>query len=256
MRITAWGPLLRNAGSVCFVLLAISQCSAQTATPANQRNLVRISQLKPDMVSEWLSIQKSEVNPAFKKAGIATRTVLETVLGNPYEYVSITPMGNFSELDGDNALVKALGKDAAERLLAKTRRCIDSQTLFVSTRIDELSSVPKNPASIWVTTRYRAAPGMGTDYEAFLKSDVMPVVAKAKAAGKIAGYSVARRGPGADTRDRTTVVYLNKIADMEAGTPLTQMLGADGAAKLAKKGASLSAVVELVVRRRLPDLSY
>jgi len=256
MRITTWGSLLRSASSVCLVLSAISQCPAQTASSAGPRSLVRITQLKPEMASEWLSIQKNEVNPALKKGGVATRTVLETVLGNPYEYVSITPLGSFSDLDGDTPVVKALGKDGAARLLAKTTRCIESQTLFVSTRVDELSSVPKNPAPIWVSVRYRVAPAKGPDYENYLKTDIVPVYAKAKEAGKIAGYSVARRGPGAETRDRTTVIYSNKIGDMEGGNTLTQMLGAEAAAKLAAKGASLAAVVEVVVRRRVPDLSY
>jgi len=170
------------------------------------------------MASEWLSIQKNEVNPALKKGGVATRTVPETVLGNPYEYVSITPLANLSELDGDNPLVKGLGKDGAARLQVKTRRCIEGQTLFVSTRVDELSPVPKNPEPIWVSARYRTAPAKGPDYENFLKTDILPVYAKAKAAEKIAGHSLARRGPGADTRDRTTVIYLNKVADMEGET--------------------------------------
>jgi hypothetical protein len=208
------------------------------------------------MVSEWLAIQKNEVNPALKKGGVASRVVLETVLGNQYEYVSITPMGNYSELDADTPIVKALGKDGGAKLLAKIRKCIEGQTLFVSTRVAELSSVPTNSAAIWTTVRYRAAPGKNQDYENYLKADVMPVYAKAKAAGKITGYSVARRGPGATTRDRTLVIYSDKIARMEAGTVPVQMLGQDGAAKLIAKGASLASLVEVLVRRRVSDVSY
>jgi hypothetical protein len=80
----------------------------------------------------------------------------------------------------------------------------------------------------------------------------MPVYAKAKAAG----YSVSRRGPGANTRDRTLVIYADKVAAMEAGTVPTQMLGQEAAAKLIAKGAGLASIVEVVVRRRMPDVSY
>src|SRR5215813_14665051 len=125
--------LLRNVGSVCLALSALGQIWAQNGAPANPRSLVRITQVKPDMAGEWLALQKNEVNPALKKAGVASRTMLETVLGNPYEYVSIIPFGNYSELDADIPLVKALGKEGAARLQAKTRRCIVSQILFVST---------------------------------------------------------------------------------------------------------------------------
>jgi hypothetical protein len=248
--------LLRNVVSVCLVLSAFGQVWGQNGAPANPRSLVRITQVKPDMATEWLAIQKNEVNPALKKAGVASRTMLETVLGNPYEYVSLTPLGNYSELDADTPIVKALGKEGSARLLAKTRKCIDSQTLFVSTRVEEFTSMPKNPPSIWTTVRYRVAPGKNQDYESYLKTDVLPLYVKAKAAEKIAGYSVARRGPGANTRDRTLVIYSDKVASMEAGTVPVQMLGQEAAAKLTAKGASLASLVEVVVRRRMPDLSY
>jgi hypothetical protein len=208
------------------------------------------------MVTEWLAIQKNEINPALKKAGIASRTTLETVLGDPYEYVTLTPMGNYSELDADSPIIKALGKEGGARLLAKVRKCMDSQTVFVSTRVEELTSMPKNPASVWTTVRYRVNPGKNQDYEDYLKTDVLPLYAKAKAAEKIAGYSVSRRGPGANTRDRTLVIYSDKVASMEAGTVPMQMIGQEAAAKLTAKGAGLAPLVEVMVRRRVPDLSY
>jgi hypothetical protein len=58
--------------------------------------------------------------------------------------VSLTPLGNYSELDADTPIVKALGKEGGARLPAKTRKCIDSQTLFVSTRVEQFTSMPKN----------------------------------------------------------------------------------------------------------------
>jgi len=250
------GSLLRNVGSVCLVLSALGQIPAQSGAPANPRSLVRITQVKPEMASEWLALQKNEVNPALKKAGVASRTMLETVLGNPYEYVSLMPFGTYSELDADSPIVKALGKEGAARLQAKTRRCIESQALFVSTRVEELTSMPKSLPAVWTSVRYRVEAGKNQDYENFLKADIMPLYAKAKAAGKIAGYSVSRRGPGANTRDRTMVIYADKIATMEAGPVPAQMLGREAAARLNAKGASLASVVEVVVRRRMPDVSY
>ena len=254
--ITKLGTSLAIAGSACLIFCSLSQSWGQNTSLASPRLLVRITEVKPEMASEWLAVEKNEVNPALKKGGVASHTILETVLGNPYEYVSLTPMGNYSQLDADNPIVKALGQDGAAKLLAKVRRCIESQSLFVSTRVEELTSMPKNPAAVWTTVRYRVNAGKNQDYESYLKTDILPVYAKAKAAGKIAGYSVARRGPGANPRDRTTVIYADKIASMEAGTVLTQMLGQEGATRLTAKGASLASLVEVVVRRRLPDLSY
>jgi hypothetical protein len=164
-------------------------------------------------------------------------------------------MGNYSELDADTPIVKALGKDGAAKLLAKTRKCIEGQTVFVSTRLAELTSLANN-AAVWTTVRYRVEPGKNQDYESYLKTDLIPVYAKAKAAGKIAGYSVSRRGPGATTRDRTLVIYSDKIASMEAGTVTVQMLGQEGSAKLIAKGRGLASLVEVLVRRRVADLSF
>jgi len=57
---------------------------AQTA-PAANRQQVTLVRLKPDMVTEWLALQKNEVMPAQKKGGVTTRTTLQTVLGNAFE---------------------------------------------------------------------------------------------------------------------------------------------------------------------------
>jgi len=252
------------AGSLlCFLIVNAAECSAQSGVPsapapAVMRSQVRVTQLKPDLVNEWLSIQKNEVNPALKKAGISSRAVVENVYGNMFEYLSITPIENYSVLDGDDPLVRALGKDAGARLRARLARCIVSQYVFITSRLNDLSSVPdpKTPPLVWVTSRYRVAAGKAQAYEDFLKTDIVPAYAKAKAAGKMAGYSVNRRGLGASSRDVTTVVYLNKFADLEAGSPLTQILGREGVAKLTAKSAPLSALVETVVRRRVADLSY
>lgn len=254
--ITLRGPIRRNGLTVGLFLSALSTCLAQTPAPANQRSLVRVSVVKPEMQIEWLALQKSEIVPALKKAGVASRTLLETLIGNVYEYYSITPFTSYSVLDGDSMLVKALGKEAGARLQAKINRCLESQSTFLSTRVDELSSLPKTPGVIWISTRFRVNAGKGNDFENFLKTDVLPFYARAKEAGKIAGYSLSRRGVGANSRDRTVLVYLNKGADMDLGNPLTQALGTEGAAKVNAKGAAFAASVETMTRRRVAELSY
>jgi hypothetical protein len=210
------------------------------------------------MLNEWLALQKNQVNPALKKAGISTRTVLTNAYGNVYEYLSITPLQNYSVLDGEEPLIHALGKDAGARLLASLSKCVDSQRVYISTRVDDLSSPPdpKTPALVWVTVRFRTTAGKTQDYENYFKTDLAPVYAKAKAAGKIAGYGLTRRGFGADPLDRTLVIYANKFADLEAGNPLTQVLGQEAAGKLQAKGAGMATVVEQLVRRRVADLSF
>ena len=172
--------------------------------------------------------------------------------------MSITPLQNYSALDGEEPLIHALGKDAGARLQVSLSKCIESQRVYITTRVSDLSAPPEpiSSASVWVTVRFRTAPGKTQDYENYFKTDLVPVYAKAKAAGKIAGYSFSRRGFGGDPLDRTLVIYANKFADLEAGNPLTQVLGQEAAGKLQAKGTGLATVVEQLVRRRVADLSF
>ena len=251
-----------SSASVVWLALASSVLclaqSKQSASSATTRSQIRVTEVKPDMLNEWLALQKNQVMPALKKAGISTRTMLTNAYGNVYEYLAITPLQDYAALDGEEPLVHALGKDAGAKLLANLSKCIDSQRVYISTRVNDLSSPPdpKAPAPVWVTVRFRTTPGKTADYENYFKTDLAPVYAKAKATGKIAGYSLSRRGFGADPLDRTLVIYANKFADLEAGNPLTQVLGQEAAAKLQAKGVGMATVVEQLVRRRVPDLSF
>jgi hypothetical protein len=46
------------------------------------------------------------------------------------------------------------------------------------------------------------------------------------------------------------------MADIDLGSPITRALGTAGAAKLIAKTAGMTTLMEQVVRRRVPDLSY
>ncbi len=215
-----------------------------------------LTQVKPDMVDEWLDLQKNEVNPALKKIGITSRNVAVAVLGNPYEFLSISPLASYSLIDGPPIFTRALGPEAGARLAAKLRKCINGQRTYISTRQDDLSVLPDAPALVSVTIRRRIASGKAEEFRNYIKNDLLPVYKKAKAEGKIAGYQMATRGLGANLGEVTTTTYANKFADLEGGTALFKMLGQAGAAKLNAKGAALSTIVETVVRRRIADVSF
>ena len=122
---------------VVAVTLVLSAASivptvAQTAPPPN-RQQVTLVRLNPDMIDEWLDLQKNEVVPAQKKGGVTTRTTLQTALGNSFEYAIIIPYPSFGALDGQNAQQKALGTEAAARLAAKIRKCVLTQSTYLIT---------------------------------------------------------------------------------------------------------------------------
>lgn len=244
-----------RAGALALALLPSSTGQAQPAGPAPARSQVTLVRVKPEMIDEWIDLQKNEVMPAQKKGGVTTRTVLQTAIGNSFEYAIITPYPSFAALDGQNAQQKALGTEGAARLGAKIRKCVDVQRTYLINRRDELA-IEQGTAPASRTTVRRVAPGKQTEYLNYLKTDVLPTMKKAKETGKIAGYNVSVRGVGAQAGEITTTTYYSKFADMDAGNPLVVVLGQAAADPITAKGDVLSTPVQTIIRRRVADLSF
>lgn len=207
------------------------------------------------MVDEWLDLQKNQLIPAQKKGGVTTRTTLQTVLGNAFEYATIIPYPSYGILDGQSALQKALGTEAAAQLTAKIRRCILTQSTYLLNRRDDLG-IPQGTATAARTAVVRPLPGKQAEYLDYIKNDVLPAMKKAKAAGKIAGYTVSIRGVGAAAGELTTTTYYNKFADLDAGNPAIAVAGEPAATAMTAKAATLATNVQVMVRRRVADLSF
>ena len=234
------------------LVLAASLPALCLAQPSMNR--VTFTHVKPDMLTEWVDLQKNEVVPALKRAGQKGRTVYSSGLfGNSYEYVVITPMENFAAFDAGNPLIKVLGEAASARLGEKLRKCTLSAQSFQSTRLADISYPdPANPwPQIMLSTRVRVAPGKMADFENIMKTEVLPAYKKAKV-----NYVANRRGFGANTNDVTISVAYAKYAELDAGNPMVKALGPEGAAKLLAKFTGVATLVEQVIRNRQADLSF
>jgi len=207
------------------------------------------------MLNEWIDLQKNEVVPAQKKGGLKERQVWATAVGNSFEYTILVPFEKFALLDSPNPVVTALGAEAAARLNAKTRKCIEVQRTFMTNRVDDLN-IPPGTALVMRTVVRRVPPGRAQDYVSFYRADVFPALKKAKADGKIAGATIAIRGVGAQANELTTTEYYNKFADMDAGSPVAAVVGVEANAKINAKGAPLATTVQTVIRRRVAELSF
>ena len=111
-------------GAVALLLAASSgsfgfaQPGRRLETPAN-RSLVVVVQVKPEMVDEWLKLQKDTVVPELKKAGVPSRTVYSSrVFGTAFEYRIVQPLNRFA--DFDSAALQAAGKMQEYQELYKT----------------------------------------------------------------------------------------------------------------------------------------
>jgi len=249
-------PLLLAAAAtvVSFAAPLIAATQPTTAVP-NTRFLVQTVRLKPEMVREWVQLQQSEVIPAQKKAGVTSRTTVVTQVGNAFEYAILTPFPSWAAMDSDAPLVRALGADGAAQLNTKLRKCIFTQSSYITSRVDSLS-IDAGQAAVWRIQVRRVIPGKMPEYMAYYKAEVLPGLQKAKADGKIAGSSIAIRGVGAPTGEFTTVTFYSKFADLDAGDPLVGALGREAAAAVNAKGLQLATNTQVIVRRRIADLSF
>jgi len=237
--------------------LAVSMqvlCQAQSESgPAPVRVRTQIVRVKPDMVNEWIDLQKNEVVPALKKGGVVTRTVYQTNIGNGFEFMIVTPFAKFAEFDADGAQLKALGAAGNARLGEKQRKCIESTSNWVSTQLPALSNNPNNifsaPKSI--LTRIRVAPGKMQEFQALIKSDLLPAFKKGKQ-----DVAVFVRGFGANPNDIVLSSPIAKYADFDSPPPFVQALGQDGTAKLVARFEGMGSIVEQTVRTRVVDLSF
>jgi hypothetical protein len=239
---------------VSVLALAFPLCGQNAAVSSMPlRSRVTVTQVKPDMLSDWVDLQKNEVVPALKKAGEKTRTVYATsIFGNAYEYVLISPIEKMSQFDGQAPLVKALDGPGATRLNDKLRKCIQSSTSYMITRLPDVSNILDGPtADMLVTARYRIAPGKMPEFLTIMKSDVLPVYKKAKI-----GLIVNQRGPGANVSDVTLSTAYTKFADLEGGPFLTQKLGQEASGRVNAKFVGIRNIIDVVVRRKVADLSF
>ncbi len=198
--------------------------SQQTSAVPNVRTFVQVVRLKPDMVDEWRAIQRNEVIPAQKKAGLTSRTTLVTQVGNAYEYAILTPFPKWEAMDGEAPLVRALGREGAAQVNAKLRKCILTQNSYMSNRVDSLT-IPAPGAPVWRVAVRRAVPGKMREYIAHYRAEILPGLRKAKASGHIAGSTLAIRGAGATSGEFTTVTYYANFAGLDGGDPLVVALG-------------------------------
>jgi hypothetical protein len=251
-----WKTRVVVAAALAVVAVNNSLVEAQTAAPPITRSQATVVRLKPDMVQEWIDLQKNEVIPAQKKGGLASRTTLQTTIGNAFEYVTIIPVANFAALDGQNPQQKALGVDGAARLAERIRRCVLTQYNYILNRRDDLT-IPQGTALVARTVIRHPLPGKQGDYLTYIKTDLLPVMKKAKDAGKIAGYTVSLRGEGAPTAGEVgTTTYYNKFADLDAGNPAIAVVGQTAATAMTAKGAALATNAQVIVRRRVAELSF
>ncbi len=211
--------------------------------------------LKPDQRSQWLQLEKDQVLPALKKAGVKHLSVYETVLGDAPEYTSVRELASFGEFDGPDPLVRALGAPAAAQLQEKLAACTQSIHRSLEKRRGDFFLDPGN-AEVQYASKYRALPGKSQAYMEFFRAEMMPALRKAQANGTFSGIDVTVSAHGGEWGLITLYMYYPRFAPLDDEPPVAKTLGPEGTRVLLQKGAGLITPLDWIVRKRVPDLSY
>jgi len=106
--------------------------------------VVSFVQIAPGRNMEYENLIKTDVLPAMKKADVLAYSVSQTVLGgDANEYVGVTVLDKFADLDKGNPLLRALGQDGFNKYLQKTAGIIVHQERIVARFRADLSFMPE-----------------------------------------------------------------------------------------------------------------
>jgi hypothetical protein len=232
------------------------QQPAAKPQPAPKREMFQVTvvKVKPEMLDQWLEFQKSETIPMLKKAGVKSREAWQTAtFGEGFMYAFVTPIENFSQYDGDTPPVRALGADGARAYGEKNRRFIESTRTYAEQSRPDLGYDIKMtaPPKFALLSEVQIALGKTADYETLIKSDVVPVMRKAKL-----GYAVSQTVLGGDVNAFTTLIFYDSFAEIGKGHPFQRILGAEGERQLTAKASAIVTHVERSIIRFVPDLSF
>jgi len=101
------------------------------AAPQPSTVMVTRVTVRPDMLEQFTATVKNELVPALKKSGQASLLARQVEFGGTRNVFSFrSPVGKWAELDGDNALVKGLGREAAVKLSAKLNSMANAEWMI------------------------------------------------------------------------------------------------------------------------------
>ena len=231
---------LRAATFACLVVAAptvFAQTKAGTpAAPATaeKRQIYSVTEtvVKPDKVQEFERLQKEELNPALKKAGVTTRFAYSRgMFGEGYTYVFSTPIDNYARYDEPNPLNKVLGEEGARALSAKLTACHVTTRTFAVRSMPNLTHATNAEMALAVITVREFVSGKRAEWVKFMQDEVIPATKKSDSLG-LYTYETMFGGPVGEV---ATLSALKNYAELDGPTPIARKLGAEASAALFAK---------------------
>lgn len=247
-------PFLASLGA-CVVIAGGSArvADAQDGPPAAAaQTWLRVDtiQVRPERWEEFRAIERDEVIPALRKAGVPARAAWRTAeFGSTYEVVLVRPVRDFGDYDTGDSFSRALAPGDAERLRERLRRCVLSRESAALLQRSDLS-VGETGRPFVVVTTLAVAPGRGAEYEAFLR-DTLPDLRKA---GVVFGVYQRIYGQPAAW---LLVQNLDSLRELtRPPSVLVPEFGQEGAERAAGRLSGVLTSIERKVFRFDPELSF
>jgi hypothetical protein len=238
-----------------YVMTAVLAASLSTFASAQTGNIRSITfvTVKPDRIGDFQAELK-EVHALMKKDNSTRYSSVWVSLTGPREYAVVSYYNKWSELDaGADAATK---EDAADLARLQTRM-IDCASSWRRT-IEEIQpdlSLPQTstemPKMVRVLTTL-VRPEKYKEYLDLIKSDVLPAAKK----GGLPTYIFAEARYGAPNSQVTSVIAMDKWADLDEPIGIEKALGKDGYQALLTKVRPLVVQAEANEYRFQPELSY
>jgi hypothetical protein len=246
---------LRAAGLlICLTGLAVAQNTPQN-TPQNTWIRVTTVKVKPEMVPEWRELEKNEIIPAYKKAGVPGYSVWQTsMFGDAYEYTLVMPIAKFEQFDGESPLVKAMKPEDRVRLGNRMIRCIVSQhsSALLSRADISIQKEGAKMADLIMVNTIQLQPKNVSAYMSYLKEEMKPVMEKAG----VDWWLVYSDVFGAGHTQITTVRSMKNWAEIDAGPIARRLLSPPEYTRVTEKGQALTESSTIEMARLVKDLSY
>lgn len=245
--------ILLIATTLAAAGLSVTAMSAQT-TPGQPQlvNVARVT-VKPDRVQEWLDIER-KYSEAHKKGGGSYRYVYRNRAGNPFEYMVVSSVGKYANLDEKSRYAQGMTEAELAAIQARRNQCLDSVRITYERTIPELG-IPSPAGSrrkVMRLSRTTVRSGMDAQFLAIIKDEYQPALKKAG----VTSFLVRRVEWGASRNVFTMLGRHDQFAELDEGSMLTKALGVEEAAKLLAKIRQTISSTEYLLYTYLPESSY
>lgn len=234
-----------------------AQAPAATATPPAAPAFVRLTivEIRPEMIADYVALQKSDTIPALQKGGLAWRDAWRTGnFGSTFTVAYIAPMKSFAALDEPNPVAKALGEEGYKQYAAKMAKLITSQRVYALRERPDLglknegAPMPK----LGVLASVEVVPGRANEFETILKNEWTPALKKAG----VPLYSVSQVVYGGSMGQYYTFTPIESYAQLDKGHPIQQSIGEAGMNRIVAKMSNSTRSVERFIIRYDDELSF